>query len=325
MPIVHGIGSILVAQFEGAGLTLESKGNLFEIDNTRKHYIPRFYLRGFSRKDKRGQIYLFDKKAPDKGIQSRSIENVEVSKAAYSVHIDDFNRQMESRWAPLLTHLNTDGATELNKLVADRERSATLRAELADFTTSMSLRSRGFRERMKETSLENWHSLRREINRIFEEMDDEELLKETGVPKEEIRRGLATFTHTDDYAKWIAVTMRPYLPEGNKFNKLLEEGTWRFENPPSPRRLILSDIPSTILRLGPEYPDWIHFQVPINETLLLIGQCGDARLESGLLPGYTQMSEEKIDLTNAVALEHAEQHVYSSSKDEIERQLAKFS
>ncbi len=297
---------------------------MFEIDNTRKHYIPRFYLRGFSRKDKRGQIYLFDKKAPDKGIQSRSIENVEVSRGAYSVDIDDFEKKRESRWAPLLTHLSTDGATELNKLVSDREESATLRAELADFVTSMSLRSRGFRERMKETSVENWHSLQREINRIFGEMDGEELAKETGASKEEIKKMLATFTHTDDYEKWIAVTIRPYLPTGNSLNKLLEEGTWRFENPPSPRKLILSDIPSTILRLGPEYPNWIHFGVPINETLLLIGHCGDARLESGLLPGCAQMSEEKIDLTNAVALEHAEQYVYSSSKDEIERQLAKF-
>ena len=297
---------------------------MFAIDNTRKHFLPRLYLRGFCRQDKKGKIphiYVFDKKAPDKGIESRSIERVAVSKDAYSIHVDDFNKGKESVWGPLFTHLNTDGATELNELVADREQSATLRAWLADFATSISLRSRGFRERMKEISLENWHSLQREINKIFEEMDDDALTEETGASKEEIRRILAQSTYADDYEKWLAVTIEPSRPKEDELNKLLEKGTWRFENPPSPRKLILSDIPSTILRLGPEHPNWIYFQVPINETLLLIGHCGDARLESGLLPGSSQMSEEMIDLRNSTTLEDSEQFVYSSSKDEITRAI----
>ena len=154
-----------------------------------------------------------------------------------------------------------------------------------------------------------------------EEMDDDALAEETGASKEEIRRILAQFTYTDDYEKWLAVTIRPSRPKEDELNKLLEEGTWRFENPPSPRKLILSDIPSTILRLGPEHPNWIYFQVPINETLLLIGHCGDARLESGLLPGSSQMSEEMIDLRNSTTLEDSEQFVYSSSGDEITRAI----
>ena len=297
---------------------------MFEIDNTRKHFLPQLYLRGFCRQDRKGKIphiYVFDKKAPDKGIESRSIEKVEVSKDAYSIGIDSFNKQRESVWGPLLTHLNTDGATELNELIADREQSAPLRAWLADFATSISLRSRGFRERMKETSLENWNSLQREINKIFEEMDDEALAEETGSPKEEIKRIVMQSMYADDYEKWLAVTIQPSRPIEDELNKLLEEGTWRFENPPSPRKLILSDIPSTILQLGPEYPNWIYFQVPINETLLLIGYCGDARLESGLLPGSSQMTEKMIDLRNSTTLEHSEQFVFSSSKDEIIRAI----
>ena len=294
---------------------------MFEIDNTRKHYNPRFYLRRFSRKDKPKQIYIFDKRAPAKGVQSRSIEKVEVSKDAYSVQIDDFNKQRESVWGGIFNHLEAASITELNELIADRERSASLRAWLADFTTSISLRSRGLRERIKETSLEDWHSLQRQIAKIFEEMDDEELATETGASKEEIKRILAEFTHADDYDKWLAVTIRPSRPEGDAFNKLLEEGTWRFENPPSPRKLILSDIPSTILQLGPEHPNWIYFQVPINETLLLTGHCGDARLECGLLPRSSQLSEEMIDLINSTTLEHSEQFVFSSSRDEIIRAI----
>ena len=297
---------------------------MFEIDNRGKHFLPKLYLRGFCRQDKKGKIphiYVFDKKAPDKGTESRSIEEVEVSKDAYSIDIDKFNEQRESVWGPLLTNLNTDGANELNELVADRAHSATLRAWLADFATSISLRSRGLRERMKETSSEEWHSLQREINEIFEEMDDEALAEETGSSKAEVKRIVMRSIYADDYEKWLAVTIRPSRPKEDELNKLLEEGTWRFENPPIPRKLILSDIPSTILRLGPEHRKWIHFQVPINETLLLIGYCGDARLESGLLPGSSQMSEEMIDLRNSTTLEDSEQFVYSSSKDEITRAI----
>ena len=209
---------------------------MFEIDNTRKHFLPQLYLRGFCRQDKKGKIphiYVFDKRAPGKGIQSRSIEKVEVSKDAYSIHIDDFNKQRESVWGDIFNHLEATSTKELNELIADREQSATLRAWLADFTTSISLRSRGLRERINETSLENWHSLQRQINKIFEEMDDEELGKETGASKEEIKSILAQFTHTDDYEKWLAVTIRPSRPEGDEVNKLLEEGTWSFENPPT--------------------------------------------------------------------------------------------
>ena len=300
------------------------RDSMFDIDNTAKHYIPRFYLRGFSRKDKKGKIshiYVFDKKAPHKRIESRSTARIEKSRDAYSIDIDEFNKQRESAWGDIFPRLEATSTTELNELIADREQSATLRAWLADFVTSISLRSRGLRERIKETSLENWHSLQRGINSIFEEMDDEELAKETGASKEEIKRILAQFTHTDDYEKWLAVTIRPSLPKEDALNKLLEEGTWRFENPPSQRKLILSDIPSTILRLGPDQPNWIYFQVPINETLLLTGHCGDARLESGLLPGSSQMSEEKIDIKNSTTLEDSVQFVFSSSKDEIIRAI----
>lgn len=297
---------------------------MFEIDNTRKHFLPQFYLRGFCRQNRKGKIphiYVFDKRAPGRGIRSSSIAKVEVSKDAYSINIDNFNKQLESAWGDIFNHLKDTSTEELNELIADREQSAPLRAWLADFATSISLRSRGLRERLKETSLENWHSLQREINKIFQEMDDEKLAKGTGASKEEIKRIVMQSMYADDYEKWLAVTIPSSRPENDELNKLLEEGTWRFENPPSSRKLILSDIPSTTLQLGPDHPNWIFFQVPINETLLLIGHCGDARLDSGLLPGSSQMGEEMIDRRNSTTLEHAEQFVFSSSKDEIIRAI----
>ena len=295
---------------------------MLDIDNTQKHYIPRFYLRGFSRQGNKGKIphiFVFDKQAPNKGIESRSIEKIEKSKDAYSIHIDDFNKQRESVWGDIFNHLKDIGAAELNELIADREQSAALREWLADFVTSISMRSRGRRERDKEMLLDGWHSLQKGINNVFEGMDDEELTKDTGSSKEEIKGIVMRSMYADNYEKWLAVTLLPSFSGGDETNKLLADGSWRFESPPNQRKLILSDIPSTTLRLGPEHPNWIYFRVPINETLLLVGYCGDARQEGGLELSPAQMSEEMVDLNNAAALRNSGRFVYSSSKGEITR------
>ena len=52
---------------------------IFEVDKTRKHFVPKLYLRGFSLKNHPDQIYVFDKDNPQAGVAVRSIENVEVS------------------------------------------------------------------------------------------------------------------------------------------------------------------------------------------------------------------------------------------------------
>ena len=51
---------------------------MFEIDKTRKHFVPRLYLRGFCLDNRPEQIYAFDKANPQAGVVVRSIENVEV-------------------------------------------------------------------------------------------------------------------------------------------------------------------------------------------------------------------------------------------------------
>ena len=297
---------------------------MLDIDNTQKHYIPRFYLRGFCGQGKKGKIphiYVFDKKALNKGIDSRSIEKIEKSKDAYSIYIDNFNKQRESVWGDIFNHLKDTSTAELNELIADREQSAPLREWLADFVTSISMRSRGRRVRDKEMLLDSWHSLQKGINGVFEGMDDVELAEDTGSSKEEIKRIVMRSMYADDYEKWLAVTLPPSFSLGDGTNKLLTDGSWRFENPPNQRKLILSDIPSTTLRLGPEHPNWIYFQVAISETLSLVGYCGDARQESGLELGPSQMSEEMVDLRNAGALRDSGRFVYSSSKEEIARAI----
>ena len=64
------------------------QSGMFEVDKTRKHFVPRFYLRGFCLSESPGQIYVLDKENPQAGVVIWSIENVDVSRYAYSVAND---------------------------------------------------------------------------------------------------------------------------------------------------------------------------------------------------------------------------------------------
>ena len=291
---------------------------MFEINNKRDHYIPQFYLRGFRRQDKPKQIYLFDKIAPEKGIQSRAISKVEVSKDAFSVAFDKFMKEKESQWGDIFQRLNVTETTELNELIANRDDSASLRLWIAHFVIDIGLRSRGLREQHRESHSEAFHSLGMEMDEIIEQLDGCELVRETGATKEEIKKLVKQATHADNFGKWLAVTLRPSLTVGNEgMYNLISDGSWRFYRPLGPRRFITSDVPSTILRLGPEYPNWIWFEVPLTETLLLRGLCGDAALASGTLPRDEIMSDEVMDRINKMILEKSVRFVYSSSKEEL--------
>ena len=295
---------------------------MFEIDNSRKHYNPFFYLQGFSREDKPSQIYLFDKKAPEKGVLSRSIKRVEVSRDAYSIRFDQHLKEKESIWGSIFSRLRHSETTDLNRLIANRSDSAPLRMWIAHFVIDTLLRSRGYRERQRESLWEGWRSLGAEIDKIFEPLDEDQLTQETGATKEKIKEILRHAAHVDDYNKWVATIIYPALTEKSKeLYDCISEGSWRFFSPPESRRFITSDVPPTILRLGPEYPNWIWFQVPLTRTLLLAGYCGDAALESGTWPRDEELGDEEVDRVNKMIFRESVQFVYSSSKEELKRAI----
>ena len=61
--------------------------------------------------------------------------------------------------------------------------------------------------------------------------------------------------------------------------------------------------------------------MPLSAELQLIGLCGDARIESGLAPSMSELSEENMDLANVCVLQNAERFIYSSSRREILRAI----
>jgi len=292
---------------------------MFEIDKTRKHYIPRLYLRGFCLDDHPEQTYVFDKDNPQAGVQLRSIENVEVSRDAYSVANDQILQQRENQWAEILRELKRQSVPELNGLISDREKSANLRAWLARFVVDSKLRSRGFREQMRDPVAEVRLQFRERLDAVeadfrsqYPDLDDQwqvmfPLLKE--------------MVAIDSDRKFEALRIDPFLrgEEGERRYRLYEEGSWRFDEAPEGRQFLTSDIPSNSLILGPEpeYRNWMWFTMPLSAEMRLIGLCGDARVESGLAPRMVEMGEKEMDLANVCVFNSAQRFVYASSETEI--------
>ena len=294
---------------------------MFEIDKTRKHFVPKLYLRGFCPDNRPEQIYVFDKDNPQAEVAVRSIEKVEVSRDAYSVANDGVLQEREDQWAEILRTLKGQRASELNELIADREKSATLRAWLARFVVDSKLRSRGLREQMREPVKEMRLRFGEEIEAI--EADFRARFPDLSEQLQDMVSLFREMAGIDSDRKFEALRMAPFLrgEEGEKRYRWYEEGSWRFDEALDGRKFITSDIPSNSLLLGPEpeYRNWMWFTMPLSAESRLMGMCGDARVESGLAPRMVEMSEREMDLANVCVFQSAERFVYASSEAEILR------
>lgn len=294
---------------------------MYEIDKTRKHFVPQMYLRGFSRANSADQIYTFDKHYPMEGIEIRSIRNVEVSKDAYSVENDKILTERETVWAEMLRNLKQYHAGELNAYIDDQMGSARLRQSLARFVVDSALRSQGLRERMQPLMRASLLLHDRQEAAALEDS----IAQEPGLEHElRLTHSLVgKMTHRDNFRKRPAVLLDPFLrgEEGERYYEWYEQGSWRFDEPPDDRTFITSDIPSTTFILGPEpqYENWMWFFMPISGKLHLTGLCGDARLETGSIPRSGELDDKQMDIINVSVYRCAQRNVYSSSVEELDR------
>ena len=293
----------------------------FEIDTTNKHFVPRFYLRGFGLNDSPKQIYVFDKENSHVGVQIRSIEKVEVSKDAYSITNDSLVSQREHDWSSLLSYIRQCDTDHLNASIVDREGSAEFRRQLASFVVDSRRRSRGARERV----LEPLKNLRQQLKQGLAESaatlvrQNPELLDQLpdGLREAEKQLGL------DNDRRFAAIYLEPIVDDDldDPFYKWHQDGSWSFESALEGREFITSDIPSHSLLLGPEpeHSNWMFFVMPLSNTLQLTGFCGDARAPSGFFPRVGEMSDREMDLANLCIFRSAARFIYGSSESEILR------
>ena len=211
---------------------------MFEIDKTRKHIVPKLYLRGFCLDDRPRQIYVFDKDSPQAGVIVRSIENVEVSRDAYSAANNAILQERENQWARILKALKGQSASELNELISDREKSAALRAWLARFVVDSKLRSRGFRQQMREPVTEMRLQFREDFETI--EADFRARFPDLGEQWQVLFPLFKEMAGIDSDRKFEALQIDPFLrgEEGEKWYRWYEEGSWRFDEAIEGRQFI---------------------------------------------------------------------------------------
>ena len=300
---------------------------MFDIDSTRKHYLPQFYLRGFKIPGDRDQIYVYDKQRPERGIRITSIANVEVSKDAYSVNNDRILTEQESMWARILYTLDSGDVDSLNAFLADRERSDSLRQWLSHFVVVSALRSHGYRMLMsKETQqmfAEYKESMRDVMQQSMEGRQLTDRLREIGQEQEDYIAMIESILHLDNFRKWLATHCDPFIRGeiGQAIYQQYVDGSWRFYECVAGRTYLTADLPSHTFALGPEpqYRNYRWFTMPISSKLFLLGMMGDATEASGLASLHEEWTSEDIDRENIAMYEKASRFVYSPSVSEVER------
>ena len=293
---------------------------MFQIDSTRKHFIPQSYLKGFAIEDKPKLIYQLDKQALDDGVQVRSITDVEVSRHAYSIEHDRLLKSRENVLGRILHELRSQSADELNNYIDNRERSNPFRLWLTCFVIEARMRSRGLREQMRtEETHDLWLALR-------EFVSQQEASFSANYPEEYDKHSeafsvISDMIGADDERVYEAIMVSPVMrgPEAQKLCEEIADGSWRFDSTIGDRSYITSDIPSTMLVLGPEpqYSECKWFTLPINSKLTLSGQWGEWRQPSGLASRLVEVDDRAIDIANKATYQGAQRFIYGSSEQEL--------
>ena len=120
----------------------------------------------------------------------------------------------------------------------------------------------------------------------------------------------------DDYHRWVATTLKPFVvgEQGDHFYDEYAAANMRlFEAPPG-RQFVCSDMPSTTLSLGEEYPDFLFFSVSVDKHRVLNGFLRDAQSWDIVQESFT---DEDVDRANLLAFQRAHRFVYSPSMDEL--------
>ena len=302
---------------------------MFDVDPSRKHFVPRFYLRGFQPQRYPGRVYTFDKHSPDKGIRRRRIENVEVSNHAYSVGIDNILRRQERVLADILSEFRSTEVETLNSLIADREKSARLRRWLAYFVVTSALRSRAYRELIAQETREIYSEYHRKMTALLQTfLEERELVDRIashGFAPQEYAAMLESALHLDSYRKWVATHIQPFIrtEEGRSLYRAYAKGTWRFYECTDDRTFITSDLPSLLPSLGPNLQEgdvgW--FTMPLSSKLLLKGRVGEAPEGDSMAPMLDVFTAADVDSQNQAMYESSHRLIYSATELEIERLL----
>ena len=310
---------------------MADKPDPFEIDKTRKHYEPRFYLRGFSpdRHGFRDKVYVFDKHCPDSDVQLRSVANVSVSRDAYTTADDAHLTALESGFKICLDFIVRRVEKDGDFPIGTQNGSGDLLEWMANFLLISLLRSSGNRSpdnpAMQSLFQETARHLRGRLDEYRNTHPEwEEELRENGLEYEKLMNDILGEFGFENIRKFIPIFVDPLgrSSANREMLSLIKEGSWRFYRAAPRRSFITSDTPATSFPLGsePEYRDFIMWGMPLSKNVAVSVLCGDGSDPTGTYPleGVYEI-EKHLDMYNMCVYEAAHRFVYASSADELIR------
>ena len=292
----------------------------FDVDTTKKHYLPQFYLEGFSFDGRR--LHVFDKEAPlDNAYRTTTVANAEKSWRAYSMRSDYYiTERIEPGILGTLRIIRGNPVSEVNNHLLNSDGSDLLRQWLARFIVDFRLRSRGFRENDETRTL---HEIHRKTTEAFMEGQRAYIgawlsayLSKKGSSLEEYESMKRELLNVDNYPRWVATTLNPFVAgeDSTHFYDEYAAANMRLYEAPPGRQFICSDMPSTTLALGEEYPDFLFFDISVDKHRVLCGNLRDAQSWDIVQESYT---DDDVDRANLLEFQHAHRFVYSPSMDEL--------
>ena len=311
---------------------VEDDKHPWDLKSGKPHMVPRFYLRGFADKSDEVRVWAYDKQNPVAGIRLTHVKEIAVQRGAYTNAVDDWLTCLHEPVAnKLLQYVRDTPISELNLRLfedgLDRDSSNGLRSRLAEFIYIAALRSPGLRARMRPTMAQLMSEGEQDFEQIIQLAQEEypelgdKFESEYGVPLAQLMtkvvRGLTGMGKLRDYeAKMFSIVPNPELL------KTLSEGSWLFREAPHGRSYLANDSPE-ILKLGdePEYRNHIYVIIPLSASIQVVGQCGDAKVDSGLFPDLVSDHDELVSLTNRSVYESAYRWVIGSDETELEKAI----
>ena len=294
--------------------------SIFEVDKTKKHYLPQFFLEGFSSNGR--QLHVFDKEASlGNAFRTTSVAKVERSWRAYSARSDYYiTKHIEPGILSALSFIRSNPVSEVNDRLSNGDSSDSLRQWLARFIVDFRLRSRGFRENQETRKLFDIHrkiaEASNEGRRACYGARISAYLSARDISFDDYESWEREFSNLDDYQRWVATSLKPFVAgeQGLQYYDEYASANMRlFESSPG-RQFICSDMPSTTLALGEEYPNFLFFYIPVDKHRVLTGFLRDAQAWDIVQESYT---DEDVDRANVLAFQDAHRFVYSPSMDEL--------
>ncbi len=308
-----------------------NKSDPFEIDKTRKHYEPRFYLRGFSPDGHalRDKVHVFDKYRPEFGVKLRSVENVSVSRHAYTMTDDAHLTALEVGFKICLDFIVRRVEKDGDFPIRTQKGSGDLLGWMANFLLISLLRSSGNRSpdnpAMQSLFQESARQFKGRLDKLrLTNLEWEKELRKNGLEYETLRDQFLEEFGLENIRKFIPIFVDPLgrSSANREILSLIKEGSWRFYRAAQGRSFITSDRPATSFRLGlePEYRDFIMWGMPLSKNVAVSVLCGDGSDPTGTYPlrGVYEI-EKHLDMYNMCQYAVAHRFVYASSKNELIR------